>query len=379
MKRATWFLAILACLLAPLAAQTVTVTSPNGGEIWAAGSAHAITWNFTNPGSAVVNIILRNGGGKVGPIKTGVALSKGTYTWANVSVLENGAPVPNGSDYVVRISIVGMQTSDVSNAAFSIGGGAPPPPPGGGSTLTLTSPNGGETWKCGETQNITWIADWSGTVQLNLYQDGYGFRGIIASGVPSMPGSFPWKVGSTTDKGTFFGAGCTVKIVKVYPGHLLPVHPLADDSNGGFFIKPCIQMNREHAYAAVAKPNLVVCKWGPGQLTQETLCEPTLACFNLTLKVFNTGNLESQECWLKVTFAGGGGSSRKIPALKAGESTVQTFLINTNLDAQLSAKYTILVDEKNDVDESYEGDNVLEGALSVNALEYGKCSDGKQH
>jgi hypothetical protein len=66
MKKSFSLIAVLLLALAPLAAQTVTVTSPNGGETWSRGFANNINWNCTNAGSAVVNITLRNAAGKVG-------------------------------------------------------------------------------------------------------------------------------------------------------------------------------------------------------------------------------------------------------------------------------------------------------------------------
>ncbi len=61
--------------------ETLTVTSPNGGESWVGGSTHEITWTSTGSPTALVKIEL---------VKPGVALNKviiastpndGSYSW----------------------------------------------------------------------------------------------------------------------------------------------------------------------------------------------------------------------------------------------------------------------------------------------------------
>lgn len=68
-------------------AATVTVTSPNGGETWTAGSTHDITWSHTGGSALKVQIILRHSGAvdgcKVRISGTGTALqdeSDGAFT-----------------------------------------------------------------------------------------------------------------------------------------------------------------------------------------------------------------------------------------------------------------------------------------------------------
>lgn len=104
-------------------------------------------------------------------------------------------------------------------------------------TLTVTSPNGGEFWPAGLVKNITWKADWKGMVQLSLYQNKV-LKGVIASDVLSLKGSFPWKV-SVTNMGTFTGKGFKVVIAKQPLGRF-PISRslLADESDGVFAIGP---------------------------------------------------------------------------------------------------------------------------------------------
>ncbi len=68
--------------------------------------------------------------------------------------------------------------------------------------LTLTSPNGGESWRRNETRAITWTA--SGITEplvIELMQ-GPTLLGVIATGIPPGDGSYSWTVGRMVD-GTF--------------------------------------------------------------------------------------------------------------------------------------------------------------------------------
>lgn len=125
MKKTFLFVVVVMALMAPLAAQGVKVVLPNGGESWALHSSQAITWTSTNPGSQKVDIILRNTGGKVGPIKSQVALSLGSWQWQDVGRLEDGTMAPQGSDYIVRIRDAANTFGDSSDAAFTISGTQP--------------------------------------------------------------------------------------------------------------------------------------------------------------------------------------------------------------------------------------------------------------
>ena len=97
---------------------TLTVTSPNGGESWEATSVHNITWTTQGTVGNVGIEYSTNGGTSYTDIVAS-ASNSGTYSWT----------VPNtpSSNCLVRISEASSGTpSDVSNAAFAI---APPPKP----------------------------------------------------------------------------------------------------------------------------------------------------------------------------------------------------------------------------------------------------------
>jgi Tfp pilus tip-associated adhesin PilY1 len=102
----------------PAYGANITVTSPNGGEDWMAGTRHQITWNYSglsDAGSVKIelwkggslNLLIQNGA----PIGTG---GSGSFTW---EVLAGQA---TGSDYKIKISSTSSSTDDSSNADFTI-------------------------------------------------------------------------------------------------------------------------------------------------------------------------------------------------------------------------------------------------------------------
>ncbi len=97
-----------------------------------------------------------------------------------------------GSDYTIRITSTSNPAyTDASDAPFSIGGGSP---------ITVMSPNGGEQWQRGSTQNLTWqytgdpgpfvkIEALRGTKVLATVAPSYP---IGAGGAGSYPLTFPY-------------------------------------------------------------------------------------------------------------------------------------------------------------------------------------------
>jgi endonuclease/exonuclease/phosphatase family metal-dependent hydrolase len=95
---------------------SVTVTSPNGGESWAGGSAHNVTWTS----SGVTNVKLEytlDGGTSWSTITSSTAASAGSYAWT--------VPGSATTNAKVRVTDTGSTATDVSNAAFTITAGTP--------------------------------------------------------------------------------------------------------------------------------------------------------------------------------------------------------------------------------------------------------------
>jgi len=169
---------------------TITVTSPNGGEIWQAGTTCSITWTSMNP-TGYANIILEQGGVYYDQI--GMAeLAAGAFEW-------NIPPyIGDSTDYTVLISWdpgSGNPVEDRSDAPFEITGSLPLP------TITVTRPNGGEVWTAGTTQRISWTStDPADNVSIQLYKSGiyYDFIGSA----PMSDGQFDWSIPATVGDGT---------------------------------------------------------------------------------------------------------------------------------------------------------------------------------
>jgi hypothetical protein len=132
------FILVLTIFPQILAQGTITVTSPNGGENWQAGSSQFISWNDNLPGN--VKIELFKGGTFHSTISVSTT-SDGNRTW----------DIPLGlaaaSDYSIKItSLDSAAVFDFSDANFSVYAPA----------ITVTDPNGGENWIIGDSYLITW-------------------------------------------------------------------------------------------------------------------------------------------------------------------------------------------------------------------------------
>src|SRR5208283_3292075 len=124
----------------------VTVSSPNGGESWQAGTTHTVTWAYTgNPGANVKIELLNNGSASTiaSSVSTGSGGS-GSYPW-NIPLTQ-----ALGTLYQIRVmSTSNAAYTDTSNADFSI---TPPSP----ASITVVAPNGGQSWVVGTNKQITW-------------------------------------------------------------------------------------------------------------------------------------------------------------------------------------------------------------------------------
>ncbi|MCX6562534.1 MAG: hypothetical protein NTU60_02885, partial [Candidatus Aminicenantes bacterium] len=167
----------------------LALTSPNGGEIWEAGTAHAITW-LSQPTVGDIKIEYSTDGGGSWMTIAASTSNDGSYDWVVPSV--------NSTNALVRVSeAADGDPSDVSAAAFSI---ATQP------TIVVMSPNGGESWFQVSSHNITWSSTLDvGNVKIEYSTaDGTNYAVIIAS-TPNT-GRFHWTVPNS------LSANCLVRI-----------------------------------------------------------------------------------------------------------------------------------------------------------------------
>src|SRR5947209_377112 len=162
---------------------SLTITAPNGGEAWTAGSSQNITWTKTG---SITNVKLEysTDGGTTYPnlITSSTPAAAGSYAWT--------VPDLASTNVKVRVTNTADTTvSDDSNAAFTIKGG-----------LTVTSPVGTDVWNVGAVKTISWTSTGAGaipTVNLEYSQNGlFTDTVVIATGVASGPtgGSYSWTV-----------------------------------------------------------------------------------------------------------------------------------------------------------------------------------------
>ncbi|MDZ7341414.1 MAG: T9SS type A sorting domain-containing protein [candidate division KSB1 bacterium] len=145
---------------------SITVVQPNGGEIWYLGNSMDIKWNSQN-NSGSVKIELSRNGGSTWETLIASTPDDGTHLWAVTG--------PASTNCRIRISDIDGNPSDISDNAFTIKE----------SFITITSPNGGETWRVGTTQTITWIsAGTSGQVKIELSRNGGSTWEILFANTP---------------------------------------------------------------------------------------------------------------------------------------------------------------------------------------------------
>ena len=156
--------------------QLVKVTSPNGGENWIAGSSQKITWDATGITNVKIEYTLNNG------ISWNTIIastpSTGFYNWSQV---------PNTLSTNCKIKISDSQDgspSDDSDLFFSI---QPAP------DIKVLSPNGGETYQSGTSQEIRWTSENVENVKIEYSTNAGALWNTIVSSTPSI-GSYVWSL-----------------------------------------------------------------------------------------------------------------------------------------------------------------------------------------
>jgi hypothetical protein len=161
---------------------SITVTSPNGGETWCTGTSQTINWTpdgVTNP----LYIILQQNDTNIALIGKGIDPSLGAYAWTVGDCRLGTANA--GVNYKILLKVKNSTVKDKSDAVFTI---VDP-------YVSVTSPNGGEDWQIGTTENITWdSAGLTSTLLIVLQQNGTNVALIAKNVTPSL-GTYSWTVG----------------------------------------------------------------------------------------------------------------------------------------------------------------------------------------
>jgi hypothetical protein len=158
----------------------LNLSSPNGGESWEEGSLQNITWGSVNTSGTVKIEFSADNGLSWSEIFDSTD-DDGTESWT--------VPDTSTTEALIRISDMdGNGPIDTSDAVFTI---TPTP------SITVTSPNGGESWEGGSFQNITWNSvNTSGTVKIEYSVDNGVTWSDITVSTPDT-GSYPWTIPDT--------------------------------------------------------------------------------------------------------------------------------------------------------------------------------------
>ncbi len=187
--------------------RTITVTTPDGGESWQVGSEHDITWTSSNAGDNVILEYSSDSGSTWHSIIDST-LNDGSYSW---TVPDD----PSGQCLVRITSKMYGDVFDTSNANFTIWKTR---------NIALTVPNGGQHWKVGENQLITWTSSDAGDyVKLEYSTDGGNSWNLIVNSTAN-DGSYSWTIPNDPSE------QCRVRITSV-------AHPeISDVSDTNFTI-----------------------------------------------------------------------------------------------------------------------------------------------
>lgn len=163
---------------------SLTLTAPNGGENWQFNTYKNITWSSPGVTGNVALTLYRNGS-RVGWIANCPA-SQGSYSWKTGTYEDPRIQVPVGSGYAIEIKSMDGSYIDESNATFNIVNPSV--------YITLTAPNGGESWHFNTSHNITWNSQGiSGNVQIVLYRNGAKVAWL--ANWAAYKGTYDWRVG----------------------------------------------------------------------------------------------------------------------------------------------------------------------------------------
>lgn len=175
------------------------VTAPIGGKSWLAGSNQTIHWTGGGTGWVIMANLL-DAATKNIVVKTipvwGIATGSpniGSQQWAIPS------DIPTGN-YVIRLECqgcpVGVSGTSADSGVFSIGTTGVVPP----SSITVTSPNGGEQWQLGSSHTILWTP-YDPQTNLNTYPTVQAYLDRLVNGtfievgkiVPAGKASIHWE------------------------------------------------------------------------------------------------------------------------------------------------------------------------------------------
>ena len=167
-------------------ADTIVLVQPNGGDFWAVGTEHLISWydNFNSP------------------VKIELMKADTVYSVLAASVSGNGFgweiadSIPVGSDFKIKLtSTADTAVHDVSDSAFSILA-----TPSGG-VISLIQPDSAENWVLGTEHLISWSDNFTNPVTVELYKTDTLYS-VLATGITDN--RYAWTIADSIPEGHDF-------------------------------------------------------------------------------------------------------------------------------------------------------------------------------
>jgi|GEM_PF-4673248 len=193
-----------------IATRSISVTIPNGGETWLVGNVDTIKWTSQNLSENVKIELNRGYPGTLWETVVSGTTNDGVHPWTVSETVTETARV--------RIAgVVHSSVGDTSEADFAIRQ----------QYIIIASPNGGESWKEGDSHTITWLSAYAGAevkIELNRTYPAGAWETVIGSTANS--GSYPWIVTSPVT------TAARLRIIS------LAYSLVGDTSDGDFTITP---------------------------------------------------------------------------------------------------------------------------------------------
>ena len=222
---------------------TIAVGTPNGGEVWPAGSTHTITWTYTGDPGPTVKIEMLKDTSVIMMVSYGTSVgSSGSGTYA----LTIPPSMPTGSDYRIRITSTSNSSCyDISDGFFTITPDT--------TSLTLVTPNGGETWQQGSTKKIEWIytGDPGSHVKIDFLKGPTVLGNVTASIGTGGSGSFSLTIPYNVPAGSDYKIRVTSTSKPAY----------TDTSNASFTIGSAITVSTPNGGESWPEGSLQTIRW----------------------------------------------------------------------------------------------------------------------
>jgi subtilisin family serine protease len=181
----------------------IVITAPTTGTSWPGGSLRNIVFGYSGAGTSVTWSYSLNGGTNwISGGSISVISGTNTYGW----IVPN---FPSANCLIKIVDSIAPNTEKISNV-FAIT--APSVP-----LLTVTSPNGGETWEIDQAYNITWTHNLLHPDVMLYYSLNNGPTWNHIATVAASAQSYAWNTPSTTS------TQCLVRIVDAMDSYALDV------------------------------------------------------------------------------------------------------------------------------------------------------------